>query len=227
VDWVVSAEVLRDSRPTSDWQLESVDVLSDGVLFAQAAPAIIPIKPLPALWPDGVWTVRIQAVQHDNFFPKQIWILNNVPVTNALEWTVEREEQRQVGSHKVTLLGFRGPQVTWSGTNGGGGGQSTSGRAGDIKVCFAAPHQAQGVRITFVRGHDDLGRTLTRAGYSWSPPTAPWNFWDTPATVSGQSEIVIHGYDVSPPPGAKTLSLEFAVHETRSVDFVVKPTFRK
>jgi len=92
-----------------------------------------------------------------------------------------------------------------------------------VNVCFAAPPQAEGVRITFLRGRDDQGRTIDRAGYSSSTSTAPWTI---PPPAPGQLEPVITGFSVRPAPGAKTLTLEFAVHQARSADFLVKPTFR-
>jgi hypothetical protein len=151
-------------------------------------------------------------------------VLNNVPVTNATEWTIERKEERQIGTTRIELLGFRGPQVTWSGTNGNG--RFSSGSAGDVNVCFAAPPQSTGVRITFVRGRDNLGRTLdsARASESYGNYTAPWTL---PPSVPGQPQVTVRDFSVRPAADAKTLTLEFAVHEARSVDFVVKPTFAK
>jgi hypothetical protein len=154
--------------------------------------------------------LRLKVVQRSDYTPDQIWILDDVPVTNALPWKIERHEQRQVGGKQVDLLGFAGFA------------RSTAASSHEVVAGFAAPPREEGTWITFVDGHDDQDRILSHADQSYVGPHIPWSAPPRP----GQS-TVIYSFSVSPPPGAKKLTLRFAVHQARSVDFLVKPTFKK
>jgi hypothetical protein len=226
VDWAVSAEVLRNGAPHPDWKMEGIDVLSGGEVLAQTAPAWFPlglrdrqddtttVHPFPGLWPDTVWTLCLWAVQYTNFTPDQVWILKDISLTNTVELKRENSKRRLSRGKTVEFRGFNGPE-----RNDGAAG-FISGKTRNVTVYFKAPPADEGVRITFLRGCDDRGRTLDSP---YGMPVAPFKTWPTP----DEPHNWVYGIGLRPEPDAKSLTLEFAAHKTRSVDFVVKANFAK
>jgi hypothetical protein len=159
----------------------------------------------PTLWPDEpAWKLRLEFSRTSGFKGDEIWTVTNLPVQLGSQqdiWNNWNSEPDKPAFAETTINGTRlkiFPAVQFKDQNQGG----------DQSVNFiirADPDpETNGNRLTLISVANDQGRILENRNSSWGSGTYQFGFPNVR--------------------NSKTLNVTVALHQSRFVEFTVKPT---
>jgi hypothetical protein len=167
----------------------------------------------PGLWPDEpAWKVRLEFSRAADFSADELWSVTNIPVREGSQqdaqnfWSYGNQNSRRTNTAfaETTVNGIHMklfPVIEYASQNMGNGG---AGKVFAVTLRTDPDPEASGMRVTPFLITDDQGRALQNRGSSWGGGNYQYQF-------------AAPRYDV------KSLNVTIALHQSRFVEFTVKP----
>jgi hypothetical protein len=151
-----------------------------------------------ALWPgETAWKARVEFSRTNDFSPDELWTIGGVPVPAPTEAVVLGAATNLHGA-RLQLIAISGPDAEQPGNLRWGTVKSLA------NISIRVTPLPEDRRLTLVAVRDEQGRQVRI----------------TPSYEGRSSEMV---YGLSIPEGATELQLTFALHQSRFVEFLVRP----
>jgi hypothetical protein len=167
----------------------------------------------PGLWPDEpAWKVRLEFSRTAGFAADELWSVTNIPVREGSQqdvqsyWSYNNQNSRRTNAAfaETTVNGIHVklfPVIEYANQNMGNGG---SGKVVAVILKTDPDPETSGMRMTPLAITDDQGHKLNNQGASWGGGNYQYQF---PAPRSG----------------TQSLNVTIALHQSRFVEFTVKP----
>ena len=166
----------------------------------------------PGLWPnEPAWKVRLEFSRSDGFSAEELWSVTNIPVREGSQqdaqnyWSYNNQNSRRTNAAfaETTVNGIHVklfPVIEYASQNMGNG----VGKVVAVILKTDPDPETSGLRLTPFSVTDDQGRKLQNQGSSWGGGNYQYQF---PA----------------PRYNIQSLNVTIAVHQSRFVEFTVKP----
>jgi hypothetical protein len=170
----------------------------------------------PGLWPnEPAWKVRLEFSRSGGFDAGELWSVTNIPVRagsqqdvqNYWSWNNQNSRRTNTAFAETTINGIHVklfPVIEYTNPNQFNGNNGRSSKVVSVILRTDPDPETSGMRMTPLAITDDQGHELHSQGSSWGGGNYQYEF---PA----------------PRAGTQSLNVTIALHQSRFVEFTVKP----